>query len=47
MHIVFIRAALIMEKYFRFSKPMCLIIYFHYGLNMWIEVLIILHEMSK
>ena len=34
IYTVFIQAALIIEKYFRFSQHMCLITYFHHRLNM-------------
>ena len=35
IYIVLIRAALTIEKYFRFSQHMCLITYFHHRLNMY------------
>ena len=46
MSIVIIRAALITEKYFQFSRHMC-IITSTWSSNVWIKALKILHRMSK
>ena len=49
IYIVFIQAALIIEKYFRFSQHMYVSNYLFspYAKHVWIQVLIILHKMLK